>query len=79
MHGTRPTGHGVPIREHRGIAGVKETSARPIRRPEDAAEAAVGESRRFSDVVVAAFSCAGEREMERGGSRGCARRVSVPF
>ena len=76
---TRPRSLGFRIREHRGIEGVKETSARPIRRTEDAAEAAVGESRSFSDAVVAAFSCAGEREMERGGNRGCVQRVSVPF
>ena len=33
---TRPTGHGVPIREHRGREGVHATSARPRTRPEDA-------------------------------------------
>ena len=39
--GTRPTGHGLRIREHRGIAGVHATSARPRRRPEERDEAAV--------------------------------------
>ena len=78
-HGTRPTGHGSKNRGHREKEGEQGTSARLIQRPEDAAEAAVGKSRRFSDAVVAAFSCAGEREMERGGSRGCVKRVSVPF
>ena len=34
--GTRPTGHGVPIREHRGREGVHATSARPRTGPEDA-------------------------------------------
>ena len=39
--GTRPTGHGLRIREHRGIAGVHATSARPRRRPKERAEAAI--------------------------------------
>ncbi|XP_066374595.1 cysteine-rich receptor-like protein kinase 10 [Miscanthus floridulus] len=39
--GTQPTGHGLRIREHRGIAGVHATSAMPRRRPEERAEAAV--------------------------------------
>ena len=39
--GTRPTGHGLHIREHQGIAGVHATSARPRRWPEERAEAAV--------------------------------------
>ena len=39
--GTRPTGHGSKNRGHREMAGVKETSSRPIRRPKDATEAAV--------------------------------------
>ena len=38
---TRPRSLGFRIREHRGIEGVKETSARPRRWPEERAEAAV--------------------------------------
>ena len=39
--GTRPTGHGLRIREHRGIAGVHATSARPRRWPEERVKVAV--------------------------------------
>ena len=39
--GTRPTGHGSKNRGHRERERVKGTLDRPIRRPEDAAEAAV--------------------------------------
>ena len=39
--GTRPTGHGLRIQEHRGREGVQATSYRPRRRPKDAAEAVV--------------------------------------
>ena len=41
MIGAGATGHGLPIREHRGIAAVHVTSSRPRRRPEERAEAAV--------------------------------------
>ena len=41
VNGSGPTGHGLRIREHRGIAGVHATSARLRRRPEERAEAAV--------------------------------------
>ena len=39
--GTRPTGHGSKNQGHREKEGEQGTSARPIQRPEDAAEAAV--------------------------------------
>ena len=41
MHGSVATGHGSKNRGHWESEGVKGTSDRPIRRPEDAAEAAV--------------------------------------
>ena len=41
VHGSGATVHGSMNREHREREGEQGTSARPIRRPEDAAEAAV--------------------------------------
>ena len=41
MIGTGATGHGLPIREHRGREEVKATSPRPRTWPEDTADAVV--------------------------------------
>ena len=41
VHGSVATGHGSKNRRHWESEGVKGISDRPIRRPEDAAEAAV--------------------------------------
>ena len=72
--GTRPTGHGSKNRGHREEEGEQGISARPIRRPKDAADVGVamagGEStrphtKRALEAMKREINCMGRERGER--------------
>ena len=75
--GARPKGHGLKIRGHRELAGVKGNSPRPIRRPEGRAKAADAMAGgRSSRTLTKRAQTAMKYKIESTGGRRGARRSS---